>query len=466
MAVGCARCHDHKFDPISHREYYQLYAFFNNSDDWGNDRPRYNARFNNLIDVQGPMLEFAPPETIAKRNQLLRRGLQLDEEMTEFRRKNPKAKDDPYVKERETEVAAILKALPRKLEGTMIMRELDQPRETYTMPGGDYLRKGERVSAGVPAFLHSFSAKANANRLDLAKWLVDPNNPLLARVTVNRIWMQYFGRGLVETENDFGTQGTPPSHPELLDWLASEFVRSGWSQKHIHRLILNSATYRQSAKVREDLSETDPRNLLLARQSRLRLDGEIVRDVALSASGLLAAKVGGPSVFPPQPESAMSASQIKKVWKASTGEDRYRRGMYTFYWRVTPYPALVVFDEPNAMTACTRRNRSNTPLQALTLLNDLAFHEMAQAFALRLMKEGADGRLDRAFLLAYSRLPAAKERERLRSLLAMERDALATKPDEIAKLVPLQAEGDKTELAAWVQLARVLMNTDEFITRE
>jgi hypothetical protein len=330
----------------------------------------------------------------------------------------------------------------------MIQRELPEPRETHIMLGGDYLQKGARVDPAVPAFLHSGPAKMD--RLAFARWLVDPANPLLARVRVNRIWQQYFGRGIVETENDFGTQGTPPTHPELLDWLATELVRTGWSQKAIHRIIVNSAAYRQASEVRKDLDERDPRNLLLARQTRLRLDAELVRDAWLVASGLLTPKIGGPSVFPPQPEGAMSASQIKKAWTASTGPDRYRRGMYTFFWRITPHPALIVFDGPNSMAACTRRNRSNTPLQALTLLNDAAFHEMAVALARRLIEEEPARRVERAFEICLARPPTVYEADKLREFAAAERDALHT-------------EG---ELAAWTSVARVILNLDEFITRE
>lgn len=464
MSVGCARCHDHKFDPISHREYYQLFAFFNSTDDWGNDRPRYNARYNNLVHVQGPMLEFAPADVIATRDRVLARLVELDEKLTDYKREKKPKPDDALVKEIEAEAAALGKLLPKGLEGSMIQRELATPRETRTMPGGDYLATGEPVVPGVPAFLHPFqaAAPARANRLDLARWMVDPRNPLLARVAVNRIWQEYFGTGLVATENDFGTQGTPPTHAELLDWLATELVRSGWSQKAVHRAIVNSTAYRQSSKVQPEVMERDPRNQLLSRQTRLRLDSEIVRDVALSATGLLTVRIGGPSVFPPQPEAAMSASQIKKTWKASTGEDRYRRGMYTFFWRVTPNPALVVFDSPNAMVSCTRRNRSNTPLQALTLLNDTAFHEFAQAMGARLVREaqGDAARLERAYMLALSRKPSAAERARLQRWLAQERDALATRPDEAKALAA------EPEVALWTSLARVLFNTDEFITRE
>jgi hypothetical protein len=471
MSVGCARCHDHKFDPISNREYYQLYAFFNSTDDWGNERPRYNGRFNNLVHVQGPFVEFAADDVIKQRDEVLLKLVTLDEALTDYKRDNNIKKADAHVEQVEAEIERLRKLLPKGLEGSMIMRELPAPRETHMLQGGDYLRKGERVSPSTPVFLNSFHAGAQPNRLDLAKWMVSPENPLLARVTVNRIWQEHFGRGLVETENDFGTQGSPPSHPELLDWLATEFVRSGWSVKHIQRLIVNSAVYRQTSKVREELMEADPRNVLLARQTRLRLDGEIVRDVALRTSGLLTEKIGGPSVFPPQPASAMSASQIKKVWKTSVGEDRYRRGMYTFFWRVTPHPALIVFDSPSSMTTCTRRNRSNTPLQALALMNEASFHEFAQAFAQRLLREvpsGGESRLRHAFRLALAREPQPKEVERVQRLIALERDELASKPDELAKLLPanLPPDTDRLEAASWTALARVLMNTDEFITRE
>ena len=466
LSVGCARCHDHKYDPISHREYYGLYAFFNSSDDWGNDRPQFNATMQNLHQVHAPLLDLSKPEDIARRDELFKQMVAV--------LKGTGGDDDtprgPEAKAKLEEVKKLRAQIP-PLEWTLIMRELSEPRETSILLSGDYLQKGERVQPGTPGFLHAFTPGAKPTRLELAKWLVDPANPLLARVIVNRIWQEYFGRGLVETENDFGTQGSAPTHPELLDWLATEFVRSGWSQKAIHRVIVNSAVYRQSSKSRPDLTEIDPGNRLLARQTRLRLDAEIVRDVALSSSGLLVPKIGGPSVFPPQPASAMQASQVKKSWTPSTGEDRYRRGMYTFFWRVTPHPELVVFDAPSASTTCTRRTRSNTPLQALTLLNDAAFHEFAQAFGLRLLREEPDDpnrRLARAFQLAVARAPDSAEITRLREFVANEIDHLRTKPKEARAMLPKDTptSAGTEELAAYISLARVLFNTDEFITRE
>ena len=463
LSAGCAKCHDHKFDPISQKEYYSLYAIFNHSDDWGNDRPLFNANTNNLHDVHRPLLEFANPEIVRKRNEVAAAMAKLDEEAEKFREsKEPEAKAE--LKRLNAEIAKIRKQMP-PIETTMIMRELPKPRETFILKGSDYLALGERVSPGVPAFLNPMPAP-NPNRLDFARWVTDPANPLLARVTVNRIWQEYFGRGIAETENDFGTQGSPPTHPELLDWLATEFIRSGWSQKAIHRAIVTSATYRQASKVRPDLGERDPRNLLLARQTRLRLDAEIVRDAALSASGMLTPTVGGPSVFPPQPEGAMNASQIKKTWTPSTGPARYRRGMYTFFWRVTPNPGLMVFDEPTGMTACTRRTRSNTPLQALALLNETAFHEFAQGLARRILAAPAASRPGLAFELTTSRTPAPAELARLNNLLAAERDALLTNPAEAETLAGPAAAANKVEFATWVSVARVLLNTDEFMTRD
>jgi hypothetical protein len=288
-------------------------------------------------------------------------------------------------------------------------------------------------------------------------------------VIVNRVWQQYFGRGLVETENDFGTQGSLPSHPELLDWLATELVAQKWDLKKIHRLIVTSATYRQSSRARPELAVSDPNNRLLARQSRLRLDAEIVRDVGLSAGGLMNDKIGGPSVYPPQPNGVMGLGQSKREWTPSKGADRYRRGMYTFFWRATPHPALAVFDAADGFSACTRRLRSNTPLQALTLLNDEAFVEMAQALATRIVKEGSEpDRIALAFRLCLSRAPTAAEKQRLEQLFRKELDELNRTPDEASAVAGKKgdAKNDLAGLAALTTVSRVLLNLDETITRE
>jgi hypothetical protein len=335
--------------------------------------------------------------------------------------------------------------------------------------GGDFVRPGALVTPGTPAVLPPLAAGTRPNRLDLARWLVDPRNPLTARVAVNRIWQAYFGTGLVETDNDFGTQGTPPSHPELLDWLAATFVEDGWSLKRLHRHIVTSATYRQASTARPDLATLDPRNRLLARQSRLRLEAECVRDVALAASGLLNPKVGGPGVFPPQPAGVYAFTQVPRTWKASTGPDRYRRGIYTYFWRSAPHPGLTVFDAPTASTTCTRRNRSNTPLQALTLLNEQGYNELVRGLAARVRKEGGPddaARLRSAFRLCLSREPKAAEASRLARLLADLRAAFAESPEEARQIAPEAPRPDAPEVAAWVMVARALFNLDEFITRE
>ena len=295
-------------------------------------------------------------------------------------------------------------------------------------------------------------------RLDLAKWLVARDNPLTARVTVNREWQKFFGRGLVETENDFGYQGSFPTHRELLDWLALSFVEgcpnvSGpptpWSLKRLHKLIVLSATYRQASSARADLADKDPRNLLLGRQTRLRLEAETIRDVSLAASGLFNPKIGGPGVYPPQPKEVFLFTQSNHPWIESKGAERYRRGMYTYIWRQSQHPLLTTFDAADAQTPCTRRNRSNTPLQALHLANDPVFIELADGFGKRIVKEGPSddvGRIAFAFRVCFARDPSSREAARIQSYLEVKR---TTDP--------------KT---AWSAVARVLMNLDEFITRE
>jgi hypothetical protein len=266
------------------------------------------------------------------------------------------------------------------------------------------------------------------------------------------MWQHYFGKGLVETENDFGLMGDRPTHPELLDWLASEFMDGGWKMKSVHRTIVLSAAYRQSSANRPDAAAIDPYNKLLARQNRLRLDAEIIRDSALVATSLLGRQVGGPSVYPPIPKGATDVTQVKREWKVSTGEDRYRRGMYTYFQRSAAHPALLTFDAPDASVACTRRVRSNTPLQALILLNDDAYFEFAEALAKRVLaQEGSDReRLERAWMWTLLRAPRASESARLLAFLNTTRDA----------------QKEKNEQAAWTAAARVILNLDEFMTRE
>ena len=454
LTTGCARCHDHKFDPISQREFYELFAFLNNVDEVDQEAER--IRFNK------PFLEFGSPEEIAKKAANTVQLRLLDGELENYRitlasLSDEEKKKDVGLLERQAAIKLLRERSP-KIVSTMVMRELDQPRASYIHLGGDFLRKGAAVEPGALGALNTLPPPVNGkrrNRVDLANWLVDRANPLTARVTVNRMWQRYFGKGIVETENDFGTQGDKPSHQELLDWLAVEFMDRGWSQKAIHRLIVTSAAYRQSSLARPDALAIDPGNKLLARQERLRLDAEIVRDASLVASGLLHPAVGGPSVYPPQPAGVYQVTQVRREWKTSTGGDRYRRGMYTFFQRSAPHPSLIVFDAPDATVTCTRRVRSNTPLQALTQLNDETTRELSDAMGERMIK-GADdaARLRKGFLLAVNREPRLGESDRLLRYLASQRDS--AKPGDAAS-------ADKR---AWASVARVLLNLDEFLTRE
>ena len=306
---------------------------------------------------------------------------------------------------------------------------------------------------------------SEADRLALARWLVSPEHPLTARVAVNRLWQELFGRGLVATSGNFGVRGDRPSHPELLDWIAVEFMQQGWSVKTILRTMVLSETYQQSSSARPELETLDPQNKLVARQVRLRLSGEAVRDSALAVSGLLNRTVGGPSVKPPQPES-VSKEGYANSWEPSLGADRYRRGLYTFIQRTSPFAQFVTFDLPDTSRSCTHRERSNTPLQALNLLNDPNFFEAAQALAVRIQRESPgndEQRLEHAFLLVLSRRPQPAESERLLNYLKQQRSLLENDPAAAQQL--LETESSDAD-AAWVTLASVLLNLDEFINRE
>ena len=424
----------------------------------------------NLLQRQADWESSLTPEQIADLPLGVQRILQVPpEDRIEARRvfvRNAFLGQDIGVLQRRKAIATVRGLLP-EIPRTLVMRELPEPRPTHIMLQGEFLRKGDPVDRGTPAVLPPLEADT-PNRLDLARWIVSRQNPLTPRVTVNRIWQRYFGRGIVPTENDFGTQGEPPTHPRLLDWLASEFVDNGSSLKSLHRLIVTSATYRQSSAHRADLAAADPSNRFLGRQNRLRVEAEIVRDLALSASGLLETRIGGPSVFPAQPPGVM----IRMPWPESKGADRYRRGMYTHFWRTSPHPGLMVFDSPDAATIATRRNRSNTPLQALTLLNDKGFHEFAQGLGSRVMREVPAGsitdRASHAFRVSLGRMPSAEELRSLAAFAASELDAFQTRPEKIEDVLTLgTGDGvDRAGTAAWTVVAGVLMNLDEFITRE
>ena len=360
----------------------------------------------------------------------------------------------------------------------LVLNERAGGRPTHLLKRGDFLKPAEAVSVGVPGFLNPLPAGAPANRLGLAKWLTDRQAPTTARAIVNRVWQAYFGAGLVGTPEDFGLQADTPTHPELLDYLAVEFMESGWSLKKLHALIVSSDTYKQSSKVTAEGLAADPANKLLARGPRFRVDAEVVRDIALRAAGLLDERVGGASVYPPIPPHLMlpPVAYGPKTWPAATGADRYRRSLYVFSYRSVPYPPLAAFDAPPGDAACVRRGRSNTPIQALTALNEPVFVDAARALGLRAIREGGgtDGeRLGYAFRLATGRPPAAAERELLLGLLGKQRAmfadpasdpfAVAFGPGEATRLPHTATPADA---AAWAAVARVLLNLDETLTKE
>jgi hypothetical protein len=358
----------------------------------------------------------------------------------------------------------------------LVMRE----RSGYERPTafvrrrGSFMDKGEQVYAGVPATLHPLRDDQMPNRLGLARWLVDEENPLTARVAVNRAWEQFFGRGIVETSEDFGTQGSPPSHPELLDWLATEFMHQGWSQKAIHRMIVSSSTYRQASEASTTLVERDPYNRLLARGPRFRMEAEMVRDSVLAASGLLSAKIGGPSVFPAQPDGIWDIPYSSEKWTPSDGEDRYRRGLYVFIRRSATYPSFMTFDATSREHTIVRRVRTNTPLQALTTLNDEAYFEAARALAARVLREApASSSIDAAratyaFRLVATRTPTLAEVDRILASYQRQLERFQKDPAAAGKTITgfEVVDIDAAQQAAWTLVANALLNLDEALTKE
>ena len=353
----------------------------------------------------------------------------------------------------------------------LVMQRLDKGRMTHRLERGDFLKPAETVKAGVPAFLNPLPEKEGYTRLDFARWLAAEDAPTTARSIVNRVWQSYFGIGIVETSEDLGSQAAPPSHPKLLDWLAVDFIENGWSLKRLHRQIVTSATYQQDSTVSDELSRMDPYNRLLARGPRFRVEGELVRDIALAASGLLDRTIGGPSVHPPAPEFLFLPpnSYGPKTWHTDKGGDRYRRALYTFRFRSVPYPMLQAFDTPNGDSSCVRRSRSNTPLQALTALNEPVFLECARALAQLSLDEGGKTTQDKitfAFRRCLSRHPDAGELKTLQSFLDRQIERFSETKNKPEALAGPGDEGNVKERAAWTALCRVLLNLDETITKE
>jgi len=522
LTVGCAQCHNHKYDPISQKEFYQFSAFFNTQEEVdipaplaGELGPYLAARPEFLRKRQEILDEYKIPAAQADWENRLRAAAlnpghneEADFSYGEFTHTVDNARKVLFLDpEKRSEVQKVemldrfigscgsmypkeycdglkLRELRSKLNELMaqtpqvsyapVLLENDAPPKTYIHVKGDWRDHGEEVHAGTLAVLPPIGQAGRTGpptRLDLARWLTSPGNPLTARVAVNRIWQELFGRGIVVTSEDFGTQGERPSHPELLDWLATEYLQRGWSQKQMVREMVTSATYRQSSNARKELESRDPDNTLLARQSRLRLPAELVRDETLFAAGLLDLRIGGRSVRPPQPKGVAELSYAGSVkWEESTGADRYRRGMYVLFQRTVPYPQLVTFDAPSSTLACTRRERTNTPLQALNLMNDPVFFEAAQALAYRVMNESGGGfrdRLNYAYEVTLGRDPSTREAERMGRYFDETSRRLAGDAKTVASLFPNQFAGvPQADAAAWVELSRVLLNLDEFITKE
>ena len=519
LTVGCAQCHDHKYDPISQREYYQLFSFFNTSEEAsieaplpGELGPFLKAKEEYLRRRQALLDEYKVPELMPAWEEKLRytaahpnenqpwdihyermtiyvdngrKILQIPQERRTWRQHKALMKFflDQYSAVISTERAKELKfnELSKKLvqlDSTLpdvslapTIAEDPQPPKSHIHLRGDYFQPGIEVQPGVLAALPPLPGDEKPTRLALARWIVSRDNPLTARVAVNRIWQELLGRGLVTTSEDFGAQGERPSHPELLDWLAADFRDHGWSWKRTIKQMVMSSTYQQSSKARPELQERDPDNRLLARQNRLRLPGELIRDVTLAASGLLDTRVGGRSVKPPQPPGVAELGYSNAVkWVESKGADVYRRGLYVHFQRTAPYPFLVNFDAPSSNVTACRRARSDTPLQALNLLNDPVFSEAAQALAARLLTEVPgefDRRLEYAYRLCLARPPKPSEQAEMWQYFRQQTQLLENDPKAAEALFPASGiSANRVESAAWMGLSSLLLNLDEFITRE
>ncbi len=460
--IACAQCHDHKYDPLSQKEFFGIYAILNQTADA--DSPN-----------ESPFVALFTPEQEARRELLAA-------ELAEIAKNVPAARDKALEPPEFRPLRELQASLQKQLDAIRprttvpVMEELPDPqrRVTKLQYRGNWNDLGPEVSPGMPVALSNATPLADGrpDRLALAKWLVDPANPLTARVVVNRIWERFFGIGIVSTSEEFGAQGELPSHPELLDWLACELVDRGWDTKAIIRLIVSSAAYRQTSKCPPEVIARDQENGLVSCGPRVRLSAEVIRDQALAASGLLSRKKGGPSVNPPQPDLGLTAAFGGGLdWTTSKGEDRYRRAIYTTWRRSNPYPSMATFDAPNREVCTVRRPRTNTPLQALVTLNDPVYVEAAQALARRMIREGGSNAADRAirgFRLVLARSPTGPEIDRLIKLFddaaaEYHSDAAAAKQMATEPLgnPPADLGADTADLAAWTVVANVLLNLDE-----
>ncbi len=517
LTMGCAQCHDHKYDPITQKDYYSFFAFFNSADEadidapldgelgpYWNTRAEFEARRRALLE-ENQVFELMPPWEAQMREAAESPGKWTDwdhafdalqkyldngygillKEPSARSAKETKGLVDHFVKNyhrviskpraeelKYRELFKVLQQLDREFPGltqAQTIAERAEPRVSHVHIRGQYNRTGMEVEPAIPAFLGSPDQPPVSNRLQLARWIASPENPLTARVAVNRVWQELFGTGLVKTSADFGARGEEPTHPELLDWLAGDFIERGWSVKSLLQRIVTSATYRQSSRARPEIDSKDPENRLLARQRRLRLPAELIRDGALQAAGLLDTRVGGPSVRPALPQGLTELSYANSVqWETSQGRDLYRRGLYVHFQRTVPHPFLMNFDTPDKSVTVCRRERSTTPLQALNLLNDPAFDEAARGLAARILTESKGEPVERiayAFRLCLARDPSPSELARLGQYFEEERAGLD--PEAASSRFPIPLPGvDPIEAGAWTNLASVLLNLNEFITRE
>lgn len=441
--IGCAQCHNHKYDPFSQEDFYRLLAFYESSNE--------------------PTLDLTDPKVRS-----------LSDQLGKLEKALPKLKNDSDAYKTASET---VQQLREQLNGmtnasTLILEEKKgvYPPSTPIRIKGGYLAPGKVVQADVPKIFPRLPSGAPQNRLGLAKWLVSLDNPLTARVRLNQIWESIFGIGLVKTVEDFGSQGERPIYEDLLDWLAVEFMNRHWSTKEMIRLIVTSNTYRQSSVETPAMKERDPENRLLARGPRFRMTAEMIRDSALMASGTLSEKLGGPSVYPDQPDGIWNTPYNDEAWQLSPTNDRLRRGLYTFWKRTSPYPSFLSFDATSRESCTVRRLRTNTPLQALTLLNDAVYLNAAKALANRMRNEGGKAKgdqLEYGFRSVMVRRPTAPELSRLERLLDLEEERFKSRPDAAQKLLASSASAtDQSDSAAYTIVAQVILNLDEAITKE
>jgi hypothetical protein len=517
QTFNCTRCHNHKFDPFTQRDFYAMKAFFHNVTERGVGNYGAHIRVN-----AAPFLRLSTPE---QERQLAGLKAQVDaaaKVLGDLRAARKKADEeasrrgqaapapanapasaevakgdvkpsaptadasapDP-VKQAEEDLKKHQKALTDfeiSIPTALVMEEMPAPRKTFILLRGDYASPGEEVEAATPAILPAIARELPKNRLGLARWIVAPENPLTARVTVNRFWQSFFGTGLVATTEDFGSQGSQPSHPELLDWLAVEFRDSGWDMKRLVRLLVTSATYRQRSAIPPGLEQRDPMNRLLARGPRFRLQAEFVRDQALAASGLLVPQLGGPSVKPYHPpglyeQVVNQKDNPKATYSQGQGPDLHRRSLYTYWKRSVPHPAMLAFDAPFRETCTVKRSRTNTPMQALALMNDPTFVEASKFLAARMIREGGvdrAGRIAHGFWLVLARPPRRDELELLTASLERFRAEYASAPTDVASLLqvgdaPLDASFEAVtearDLAAFTLIASIILCRDEAVMR-